>query len=132
MLKKIITATTILLILAPSISIAATNRPLTIANDWATAAKERNGKKQYQLLCKDQKKKNYADLKELNWVTGVSSPQIGSYTIVPSQQNKNEFLVKYQIILNDKAIGSVTDTLQIKNNCIAKFNYLSPSGVDAS
>lgn len=123
----------ILIIFIPALSFA-THDPLKIAHNWAKAAKERNGKKQYQLLCKDLQNKNRANLESTNWVTGVSSPRIGNYKItkLPQKKGSTNVLVKYQIILQNKVEGSVSDILKIKNGCIAEFKYLSPTEEEPS
>jgi len=109
--------------------VLATNEPMDIVKAWAKATKERDGKKQYQLLCSDQQDKNKAGLEALNWVTGVSSPGIGDYKIskLTVKRGTSVFLINYQIVLQTKPVGSVSDKLYIKNGCIAKFRYLSPA-----
>lgn len=104
-----------------------TNNPLNIVQTWAKAVKERNGKKQYSLLCKQQQNKNRATLQELNWVTGVSSPSVGNFKI--TQLKQNQYSVSYQILLQNKDVGRIADTIQVTNGCISSFKYLSPSAV---
>lgn len=126
--KNLLGKISLLVILIPSIALA-TDDPAKVVEGWAKAAKERDGKKQYQLLCADQQDKTRATLESLNWVTGVSSPGIGKYKItkLTQKQDTTDFLVKYQIILQGKSVGTVSDQLQVKNGCISKFKYLSPT-----
>ena len=121
----------LVLILMPSIAIAA-NNPMQTAEAWAKAVQGRDGKKQYQLMCIDLQKANYDTLQSDNWVTGVSSPQVKTFSIEKGKQNKGtvDYLVKYQMIAGGEIIGSVTDQLQVKNGCISGFKYLSPSDAD--
>ena len=128
-MKKILLKFVLPVFLMPSIVFATHNEPLSVVQAGGKAVKERDGKKQYQLLCPDQQKKNRATLETANWVTGVSSPQIGGFRIarLKKKQDSTEFLIIYQIILSSKSVGSVSDQLRIKNGCITQFNYLSPS-----
>ena len=55
--------------------------PLTTAKAWAEAVKTRNGAWQYALLSPELQKEYYDSLKEMNWITGVSSPWIDKYKV---------------------------------------------------
>lgn len=112
--------------------------PAAVAKTWAQAAKDRNGAVQYMLLCPELQAAKLSTLKELNWVTGLSSPQVGTYKITPGKSNNNlwRYDVTYQIVLNNKIYGSNVDHLQLiktpdKNSsqqwCIKQFNLLSPA-----
>lgn len=126
-IKKLLVTLAFIIVLIPSTTLAV-NDSQKIVKAWAKAAQERNGKKQYLLLCKNQQNKNRADLESTHWVTGVSSPSIGDYKIIKLPKKHGAFfLVKYQIVLQGKSVGTVTDKLQIKNGCIAEFKYLSPT-----
>lgn len=128
MIKNFLVKFGFIIVLIPSLTFAV-NNPLKVVQAWAKAAQERNGKKQYQLLCKDQQNKNRANLKSTHWVTGVSSPRIGSFKInkLTKKQGSSVYLVNYQIVLQGKSVGMVTDQLLVKNGCIAEFKYLSPT-----
>lgn len=134
-MKKLISKIIFPLLLIPSIALATNNDPMQVVQAWAKAVKARDGKKQYQLLCPEQQAQNRASLESTNWVTGVSSPQIGEFKIEKMKESKMQkrpaviFSVKYQIILSGHPVGTVSDRLQVKNGCIAQFNYLSPSNV---
>lgn len=115
----------------------APKNPQMAAHFWAEAAKNRNGAVQYMLLCPAQQKNNLTTLEKLNWVTGVSSPNISNYEISPTagKNQQTKFNVRYYIAVQDKIVGTVTDQLQIqkaeKNSsqqwCISEFKFLSPS-----
>lgn len=128
MIKQFLVKLGFIIVLIPCLTLAG-NKPQQVVQAWAKAAQERNGKKQYLLLCKDQKNKNRANLESTHWVTGVSSPGIGSYKItkLAKKHGTDVFLVKYRIVLQGKSIGTVTDKLRVKNGCIAEFKYLSPT-----
>jgi hypothetical protein len=130
-LKKLILKLVLPVFFIPSIVLATSHHsPIQVIQAWGEAVKLRDGKKQYQLLCPDQQAKNHAALQAINWVTGVSSPQVGAYKIekITHKHGESDFLVRYQILLNHKLVGTVSDTIQVKHGCIAQFNYLSPSG----
>ena len=61
-MKKILLKFVLPVFLMPSIVFATHNEPLSVVQAWGKAVKERDGKKQYQLLCPDQQKKNRATL----------------------------------------------------------------------
>jgi hypothetical protein len=119
-------------------ALAPTN-PKGVATAWAEAAKNRNGAVQYMLLCPELQKANLNTLEGLNWVTGVSSPQIKGYKIsAPHQKDQNwEFDIQYQLAMSGKTVGVTNDHIQVtKVNpasgssqqwCIGKFNLLSPA-----
>jgi hypothetical protein len=50
-------------------------------NAWADAVKNRNGAVQYSLLSSELKKQTLESYREMNWVTGVSSPWVESYQV---------------------------------------------------
>jgi len=50
-------------------------------NAWAKAVKSRNGAVQYALLGPELQSRTAKTYEELNWVTGVSSPWVGSYQV---------------------------------------------------
>lgn len=104
-------------------------QPGDIAKSWAEAAKNRNGKAQYQLMCPVLQKKYYKELTGLNWVTGVSSPQIASYKVLKLQmkQDRATYIIRYELATNNKKLGSVTDRIRILNGCIDHFILLSPA-----
>jgi len=133
LIKRITGGFGVVAVLLPTI-VLAINEPITVVKAWAQAAKERNGKKQYQLLCTDQRNKNKAILESLNWVTGVSSSGIGDYKITKLTEKRGTmiFLIKYQIILQNKPIGIVSDQLTVQKGCIIKFKYLSPTAGHSS
>lgn len=116
-------------------SALAPNSPAAAATLWATAIKNRNGALQYMLLCPTLQQKNLKNLQQLNWVTGVSSPQIKSFAV--KQLNSQIFAIAYQINLNQKNIGSIQDTIHLRQTtvddhssqmwCINKFNLLTPT-----
>lgn len=106
-------------------------KPAEIVAAWATAAKSRDGKIQYALLCPDQQKKYRKTFENLNWVTGVSSPQIKSFKVSTLKQNDafSEFNIRYEVGFNQHSAGFVVDRLRVADGCIARFKYLSPAGM---
>jgi hypothetical protein len=128
LLKRIVSGFGVVAVLLPTM-VLAMNDPVKVVRAWAQAAKERDGKKQYQLLCANQRNKNKAALVSLNWVTGVSSPSIGDYKITKLSEKRGStvFLIKYKVTLQKKSVGIVSDKLFVKNRCITKFKYLSPT-----
>lgn len=57
------------------------------AEMFANSVKERNGAVQFGLMDKDNRKANYSNFNELNFVTGVSSPWIDSFEILPTKDS---------------------------------------------
>ena len=116
-------------------SALAPTTPAAVVKAWAEAAKNRNGAVQYMLLCPNLQKANLAQLKELNWVTGVSSPWISGYKILPTKIT-NKFAIQYQFSDGSKAIQQTSDYIEVKpinipsnptqHWCISKFSDLSP------
>jgi hypothetical protein len=92
---------------------------------------------QYMMLCPDLQNKNLATLESLNWVTGVSSPQISGFKVQKSATEDNTYNIQYQIAMGNKIIGTVTDKISVQKAnpqssqrwCIRQFNYLSPSTI---
>ncbi len=118
-------------------ALAPTN-PQAVATAWAKAAKDRNGAVQYMLLCPNLQKANLANLEALNWVTGVSSPSISSYKIIPQEikGNTKKFSTQYQFAAGGKETWNAIDQISIvpvnhemdssQQWCINQFNSLSP------
>ncbi len=52
-----------------------------LANAWAEAVKNRDGKAQYALYTQAYQKEVYGAYTGLNWVTGTSSPWVERYTV---------------------------------------------------
>lgn len=122
----------------------APKNPQAVAQNWAQAAQNRNGGVQYMLLCPTLQKSNKSKLQQLNWVTGVSSPQIKDFQIITKGQKNQTWLyaIQYQMSMSNKNIGTTTDHLEIIKTdpqlhssqqwCINKFNLLSPSAAKPS
>lgn len=62
---------------------------------YAEAVKMRNGAVQFGLMSDELRKENYANLSDLNFVTGSSSPWVDSYEIVRNKENNYE--IKYNL-----------------------------------
>lgn len=111
----------------------------SLAQAWAQAAKDRNGAVQYMLMCAPLQQANLKNLEELNWVTGVSSPEISQFQMKNLRRTGDGFAVgiDYSLSLNRQVVGHVIEQLSIKpvadeagassSWCIDKFRYLSPA-----
>jgi len=95
--------------------------PKGVAAKWAEAVKNRNGAVQYMLECPELQKTTLNNFIELNWVTGVSSPWVASYTMT-SQQTKNDiwnFTIRYKLTSSspiDWANIDKISVVRLKNN----------------
>jgi len=110
--------------------------PILVAETWARAAKNRNGAVQYMMMCPDLQKKHLSNLKDLNWVTGVSSPWIANYKIIVQTKKSaaSQFTIEYQLADGSGKAGNSIDHISVipaQNSsqqwCINQFQYLSPS-----
>jgi hypothetical protein len=54
---------------------------LRLAETWANAVKNRDGRTQYALMTKALQQSVYDEFTELNWVTGTSSPWVESFMV---------------------------------------------------
>ncbi|TJY41308.1 copper amine oxidase N-terminal domain-containing protein [Cohnella pontilimi] len=59
----------------------AAKSPEGAVQTWAEAIKNRNGAVQFAMLAPDLQKKTRKQFESLNWVTGVSSPWVDSFTV---------------------------------------------------
>lgn len=59
---------------------ASQSSTIELANTWAEAVKNRDGKAQYDLMTSALQKSVHDQLSELNWVTGTSSPWVEQYS----------------------------------------------------
>lgn len=60
---------------------AAQDPVIQVAEDWAKAVKDRDGKVQYALMTPELQKTVYDEFSGLNWSTGTSSPWVEDYTV---------------------------------------------------
>lgn len=66
----------------PAVSEPAAPSSVTeIANKWAQAVKDRNGKAQYDLMTPALQESVFQEFSGLNWVTGTSSPWVERYSV---------------------------------------------------
>ncbi|CEG59013.1 hypothetical protein [Legionella fallonii] len=86
-----------------------------VALVWAEAVKNRNGAVQYMLECPDLQSTSLNHFIELNWVTGVSSPWVASYTITPQQPQKNiwRYVIQYKLAASDVINWSNVDEISV-------------------
>lgn len=78
---------------------------------YAKSVKERNGAIQFGLMDMDNRMANYLKFNELNFVTGVSSPWVDSYEILPTGDNK--FLITFNLkTSNPKDVITMTSDIE--------------------
>lgn len=109
---------------------------LRIANTWAEAVKNRDGKAQYVLMTKEFQKKVYEEFKGLNWVTGTSSPWVESYTVTAQDGGAR---VTFAYATSTGPAGSYSQDLTFKNedgvlkiDAISELQEVSAAGSSAS
>lgn len=83
---------------------------------FAVAVQERNGAAQYALFCNNLRSKYFSTFQEMNWVSGTSSPSVESFKI--NKLSDNQYTIDYSMGLQSKVVGTVVDTLEIKEELI--------------
>lgn len=79
---------------------------------YAKSVKERNGAIQFALMDTDNRMANYSYLNDLNFITGVSSPWIDSYEILPT--GYNTFRITFHLKTSDpKDIITMTSDISL-------------------
>lgn len=76
--------------------------PIEAAETWIKGVKTRNGALQYATMSSELKKiyKEALDASDPNWVTGISSPWVDSYTILGTKRpSKGEYIVTMEVNL---------------------------------
>lgn len=84
----------------------------TLVDVFANAVLQRNGAVQYALYCKGLRASNLAGFQQMNWVTGVSSPSVDSYSIDKGIDGK--YVITYKLVAGGKEVGAMTDMLQVQ------------------
>ncbi len=79
-----------------------------IAEKWAEAVKNRDGKAQYALLSAERKAEVHAEYEALHWETGVSSPWVESYAV---RARGNEAIIIYDYATSTGSAGQYYQTL---------------------
>ncbi len=59
---------------------------LAVAERWAGAVKERDGRAQYALLSQVLQKRTYRAFERFDWVTGESSPWVSAYRVTAGRR----------------------------------------------
>lgn len=93
-----------------------------VANQWAKAVQNRDGKAQYGLMSPEFQKRAYNDYQESHWVTGLSSPWVDSYRVAPSDDTA---VVTYTYMTSAGFAGYYEQTLSFTE----KNGHLVISGV---
>ncbi len=96
---------------------------------YAKSVKERNGAIQFGLMDMDNRMANYLNFNELNFVTGVSSPWVDSYEILPT--GDNTFIITFNlktsnpkdVITRTSDIEFIDDGFTFRINSLINTNY---------
>jgi len=85
------------------------------ADTWAKAVQRRNGAVQYSLLSDPLKDETRSQYEALNWVSGLSSPWVDSYKVVPAQagNGKSVFDVTFALTTSTGSAGSGIVSLSV-------------------
>ncbi|TBL80590.1 copper amine oxidase N-terminal domain-containing protein [Paenibacillus thalictri] len=102
-------------------------------NKWAEWVKKRNGAAQYALLSPELRKRTLSSYKELNWVTGVSSPWVDNYEIaggVPAGETGTSYEVTFHLKTSSGSAGqgTVKVTVEPQKNGDWQITGLQPVG----
>lgn len=95
----------------------------TLACQWARAVRDRDGLAQYELLTAEMQTEFKGCYEALNWVTGVSSPWVNSWTV---EVSGNRAVVFYQNETSTGFAGYTTDVLSFSE----ENGELKISGID--
>ena len=118
------------IVIAKSVHINTTRIQIQdIAEKWAEAVKNRDGKAQYALLSTELKKKVYVEYKDLHWVTGVSSPWVDGFTVKPGDKTA---VISYMYMTSDGFAGYYRQTLSFskENGHLKVSDYTEPKQAD--
>ncbi len=104
-----------------------------LAARWAQAVRDRDGRAQYELLTAQLQAEWKSGYEALNWVTGVSSPWVNSWTV---EVSGNSAVVFYYNMTSTGFAGYTADILsfseeygELKISGIDGFNSLTGSGI---
>lgn len=95
----------------------------TVASQWAHAIQNRDGRAQYELLNANLQTEFYDYYEAVNWVTGVSSPWVNSYTV---EISGNRAVVFYEGMTSQGFAGYTIDNLSFSE----ENGQLKISGID--
>ncbi len=93
--------------------------PEEAVQTWAEAIKARNGAVQYAVLSPALQKKTRKQFEELNWVTGVSSPWVDSYTVSEGVQTgvgERAFDVLFKLATSTGSAGEGTLKVTVRQS----------------
>jgi hypothetical protein len=79
-----------------------------VASQWAKAIQDRDGRAQYELLSADLQSEFHDCYENANWVTGMSSPWVNSFTI---EVSGNSAIVFYEGMTSTGFAGYTIDSL---------------------
>lgn len=93
--------------------------PLAAVETWAEGVKSRNGAVQFAMLSPDLQQQARSAYERIHWVTGISSPYVSSYSIVPKDESDwkdgiQKYYVEFQMATSTGNAGLESATLWVK------------------